>query len=189
MKTSDKLPPETYNRKIESIGGTIEEKRFELAELAWQAKQEDLPNWASQMAMNRYVKRSERTVREYAQVAELRAALPRHYDLPYTFYVRSLRFADRLPTEVIIDALEQAEIDNTTTAEDYSKFLSDKANPYTPPPFNLADWLADEYERSLEALNSAEQDDDIDCVKRIAEMLDAERARLGKKRTPRYTNG
>lgn len=177
---TDKLTAQQFNKQIDEIGLSLDEKRWRLARLAWQAKLESLDNWASVMATNRYVKRTERTVREWAQVAELADSLPRRYNVPFTFYTRSLRYLDRLPVEVIMDALEQSEQDETTTAESFSTFLRNKANPITPPPFNLSDWLSGQYELCTDTMGLTLDEGELDAIDAVRSAVDEQRAKLVK---------
>ena len=172
----DKLTPSAYAQAIDGIAGSLEEKRWQLADLAWRARMEGLPGWAEIMGSRPMVSRTRRTVEEWAHCADLRAQLSREYRLPFSAYAALARKVEVLGLEKAEEVLELAETEGMTV-EALQIFVSELIKK-TPPPFSLADWLADEYLRAEAAIDAAQTEGDIEALKRVASLLDAERSRL-----------
>lgn len=136
-----KLTPKFYLICINAAAGSIEEKRWLLAELAAQAKQEGLEGWAETMATNSHVRRKPRTIRAWAQAFELREALPVKYDLDLTYFTRAVAYLDRLPEETIMSAMQDAVDNPDTTIEDYAAYLSGQTPKPEPEPVSLREAL------------------------------------------------
>ena len=160
-----------------AISGDIDERRFQLCELAYEARQAHLPNWAEVMGACPKVRRSARTVREWCQVADFRHALVGDYALPFSAYAAASRYMDRVSMEVIEDIMSDAEAEGVTV-EDLRVRLAAEVVPDEADPFSLADWLHEEYIRVSAVLDSARAKDDIESVRRVLDCVDVERARL-----------
>lgn len=169
------MTPLQLAKAAESIGGDIDQRRFALADLALEARRQKVENWAEVIAQCPSVRRKKRTVEEWAQAAEFRARLSKDYRLPFSFFVLMSRAYDLLPHEVIEDMMTEAESDNATL-EQTRALLHDIIRP--PGVFSLADFLHVEYERVSKALTKADNGDDIDALRALAEAIDAQRARL-----------
>lgn len=114
------MTPTELAEKAAAISGSIEERRWALAELAQSARA--VPNYDAIIGAK--ARRSPRTVREWALVAEFRRSLPRHYDVPFSFYAAVVRKADKLSADDIVNALETAEAGGDTL-EAFRAMLTD----------------------------------------------------------------
>ena len=173
---TDRLTPSAYAQAIDGISGSLDEKRWQLAELALRAKNEGLLNWDTIMGNCRAVRRNWRTVREWADTADFRNRLSRDYALPFSAFSAVARKVKELGTEKAEEVLELA-ITEGMTIEALQIFVGGLTKK-SPPPFSLADWLSDEYLRAEAALDAAQTEGDIEVLKRVSGMLDIERARL-----------
>lgn len=170
------LSPTSYVKAIDGLSGSLDEKRWQLAELARQARQEGLKDWAFLMSRRPLVSRATRTIEEWARCADFRTRLNRNYRLPFSAYSAVARKVEVMGIEKAEEILELAEVEQMTV-ETVQAFVSGLTKPL-PLPFSLADWLSDEYLRACDAIDAAQSEIDIEILKRIAGLLDVERARL-----------
>ena len=170
-----KLTPAALAAAADAVTGTIESCRFERATLAMHAKWDRVPEWAAIIANCPNVRRSRRTVEDWALVAEFCGNLPRSFDLPYSFFSVARRYTDKLPEEELIDMLETVEGDRTINLESFGASLREaaKMDPSSP---NLMDFLADEYQRLIDKSSQFDDEGDRATVEAIAAYCDQKRA-------------
>lgn len=172
------LTPEFYDNCISEIGGSIDEKRWLLASLAAQARADGIADWAERMARHPKVSRKRSTIYEWVAVLDFRNRLSRSYNLLFSHYAAAVRKVDKLGLEKCEEVLEQAEQEQMTIEETQTLF-SDLAKP-DPEPFSLAAWLADEYLRTQAAIDDAHGFSDVEALQRLANSIEAERAKLAQ---------
>ena len=172
----DKLSPFAYAAAIDRISGSLEEKRWQLAELALLAHKESLKDWAEIMGRRPLVGRAPRTIREWAETAEFRQNLFREYRLPFSAYSAVARKVEAIGLEKAEEVLLLAETEGMTV-ETIQAFVSTLVKPL-PAPFSLADWLSDEYLRACDAIDAAQSEPDIEALQRVRDALENEQARL-----------
>jgi len=150
-----KLTPADIANRADNISGSIDDCRRALAELALEAKEKGPEEWADIIANRPRIRRSVRTIRDYAVTAEFCRAIggtvwvngqPKIvwlFDLPYSFYSRAASMIDRLNVETIIEELKIA-AESDTKYEMFSLTLNDAAeieNPKKPIEPTLQDAL------------------------------------------------
>lgn len=114
-------------REVDKLAGSIDANRWALAQLAAQARDAGVRDYAEVIGRHKKVARSPWTVRHWARVADFRNRLPKQeFDLPFSAYERCARFADKLPLETLHEALETAAAENVSV-EELGKFLSEMA--------------------------------------------------------------
>ena len=96
--------------------------------------------------------------------------------MPFSIYAALARKVDVLGIEKAEEIMDTAEAEQMTV-ETVQAFVSTLVKPL-PPPFSLADWLTDEYLRACNAIDAAQALPDIEVLQRVANALEAERARL-----------
>lgn len=159
-----------------AIAGDIDSRRWQLARLAQQARNEHLPAWAEIMAHTANVRRKPRTIREWAQTADFADACPKQYALTFSHYSRASRYMEVLPMDTIFEVLDEAEAE-CVDVDSMAAHLSSLAKK-DPDPFHLGDWLSGELERARAALAEAVTDAEIEAVQRAVAFFDAELARV-----------
>jgi len=170
------MNPQSYAAAIDGIAGSLEEKRWQLADLARAAREEGLKDWAELMAQRPLVSRAKRTVQEWARCADFRTGLSREYQLPFSIYAAVARKVEALGIEKAEEIMDLAQAEQMTV-ETVQAFVSTLVKPL-PPPFSLADWLSDEYLRAEAAIDAAQSDGDIEVLQRVRDALGAEQSRL-----------
>ena len=99
--------------------------RWQLAEIAACMRDAKIDNWAAKLGTLPNVRRAERTMREWSQVADFRQSCRRKFKLPFSFYAVVSRFADRIELTALEDALEVAEGEAGMTHEAFAAQLRD----------------------------------------------------------------
>ena len=116
--------------------------RWQLAEIAACMRDAKIDNWAAKLGTLPNVRRAERTMREWSQVADFRQSCRRKFKLPFSFYAVVSRFADRIELTVLEDALEVCEGEAGMTHEAFAAQLRDMGG-MTPEGPDLERTLAD----------------------------------------------
>lgn len=138
---TETMTAEQYAQAIESCSGSLEQLRWQRAELAQKARDARIPYWVEIAARSPSVRRSVRRIYDWVATVDFRDDLPRRFNLPFSAFDSARRYVDKLDFEVIVSAMADAEQENINV-EDLSKFLSDAAKPDTPP-FCLEDELSE----------------------------------------------
>jgi hypothetical protein len=118
------------------LAGDLDGNRWALAELAAEAKAAAVPEWAEIMALA--VRRQPRTTREWAQAAEFRHAIGVRVNLPYSFYAKAMRYADRLDAAALVELLQTFAAEKGASFELFGAELATLAGRVRPePPMTL----------------------------------------------------
>ena len=113
-----------------AVAGTLDERQWELAELAAEAQAERVPQWDAIIGVA--VGRAPRTVRGWAGVADFRASQPTAPDAPFAYWAMAQKYAAKLPPDDVI-ALLQVALDEHASADQYAGELRDML-PDPPGP-------------------------------------------------------
>jgi len=138
-----------------------------LAAEALEAKRQKIPDWEAVIGGIPDVLKEERTIRDWARAAEwreiVRKATGRLPTLPFSHYLMSMRYADRLSVDRIIDAMLDAE-QNSTRYGAYSALLAQMADEQAEivsdggnPPNNAHDSIYDFFITPLAWLRAERQ--------------------------------
>lgn len=118
---------EQLAEKAKQYAGSVDEARWQLAELASRAKSEgEVEEWAE--VIGHVVRRKPRTIYEWAQCADFRNALGVAISLPYSFYARAMRAVTKLKTEHLVELMDTAAVE-AVTLEAFSALLDDLCKP------------------------------------------------------------
>lgn len=140
--SASKLTTEDFTRRLDEAAIGIDDNRWKVAELAWDCKQAEYPQWPQIIGRHPRIRRAERTIRDYALTAEFRDAIghveyvdeqQRRYPLPYSFYAEALRYLDRLPTDTIKELMETAAAEKVGL-EEFRAELKTQAGAPEPDP-------------------------------------------------------
>lgn len=173
---TDRLTKRALARAGRGISIDIDEGLWKMAYLAARAKHDEVDAWAETLASLPRVRKAARTVREWAQTAEFRQAIPKRFRLPFSFYSRASRYLDRLDIEIILDAMQDAESNREINVDDFSDYLAGQTKR-PEPKFCLADWLHETYAWTQTVRDRADADS-VASIDRILSVIDEERARL-----------
>lgn len=165
-----KLTLQAYVDQANGAGGTINERRWFLAELAAQARDEKMPLWAERMALCPNVMVAKRTVYEWAATADFRKQVG-EYAVPFSFYSRAVRYTNRMPIERLREVMETAAAEGVTI-DMFIDLLDDDAGPdYTERMRRIALRLR-RFSQRFDLPDLTDKDRVLELLSRASDLFD-----------------